>query len=484
MFSRFRNHTSAKTGPCLQLYNTASSRLEDFTPHSTTGVTVYSCGPTVYDYAHIGNLRAYVFVDTLIRTLQYNHYKVIHTLNFTDFGHLSSDADNGEDKMMKGLQREGLDISLESMRLLSDRYIAAFKQDMQTLNVHPPSTYARASDYVAEQIELIEILEQKGHTYQTSDGVYFSIDTYSKYGKLGNVKVAEQNSRLEANPEKKHPADFALWKFSDMGWSSRWGTGFPGWHIECSAMALSTLGDQIDIHTGGIDHIHIHHNAEIAQCECATGKPFANYWLHNEHLQMQNVKIAKSAGTNVRLKDIQEAGYNALEFRYLLLQSHYRTPAQFSYSALDAAKQSLHKLYQHMFIDWADSDTVPVPRAFHSQVTAAINDDLNTPKVIALLYDVSKNADYSDSEKRSCLLLADTVLGLGLSLPAVEGKRLLLGHYSMDELPNEIQKCIQERENARVVKDWNLADTLRDKITAAGYQLEDTPSGPLVRHME
>ena len=441
---------------------------------------MYSCGPTVYDYAHIGNLRAYVFTDTLKRTLLYNNYEVTQTLNLTDFGHLTSDEDSGEDKMMKGLKREGMDISLKSMRMLSDQYIVAFKEDIEALEILPPTTYARASDFISEQIELITAIVEAGYTYETSDGLYFSVERYPDYGALGSVNLDKlQNSqRMAHNPEKHHPADFALWKKSDLGWESTWGRGFPGWHIECSAMAMSTLGNRIDIHTGGIDHIHIHHNAEIAQCECVTHEPFANYWLHNEHLQISGSKISKSDGDMLHLRDLTERGYSPLDFRYLLLQSHYRTPAQFSWDALDAAKQSLHRLKELLFREW-NVTPEEVPSTWQKDLHEALNDDLNTAKAIALLHRASKDATLSHGQKRAFFIEADQLLGLGF---AVEPERGLaeLGHLSLAELPAEVQTLVADREAARNLKNWPESDRLRDAIQQAGYDVTDTPAGPAV----
>lgn len=466
--------------PPLHLFNTETRSLEPFTPLKPNEVLMYSCGPTVYDYAHIGNLRAYVFVDTLKRALLYNGYSVTNTINFTDFGHLTSDEDFGEDKMMKGLKREGYDISLESMRLLSDIYIAAFKSDLETLNIVPPSQYARASDYVREQIRLIETLAEKGYTYEISDGVYFDVEKYPAYGRLGKIDIhaLKAGARVEVNTEKKHPADFALWKKAELGWDSRWGKGFPGWHVECSAMAFATLGKQIDIHTGGVDHVSIHHNAEIAQCECATGKPFARYWMHNEHLRMNDEKISKSLDNGLTMHDLLERGYTGDDYRYWLLQTHYRNPINFSFAALDAAKQGLHRLKRLVFQEWRE-ERGKLNTEIQLELVTILNDDLNTPQLIARMHDISKDEKLTKGERKILLLECDALLGIGLSDDPDEGLATL-GHLALTDLPDDITDMIQTRQAARVAQNWAESDRLRDALKLAGYEVKDGPDGPQV----
>ncbi len=479
MFNLF-SRGSNSIFPPLHLYNTATRTMEVFTPLRANDVLMYSCGPTVYDYAHIGNLRAYIFVDTLKRTLIYNGYNINHTINFTDFGHLTSDEDYGEDKMMKGLKREGYDISLASMRLLSDTYIAAFKADFETLNIIAPTQYARASDYVREQIKLIETLSEKGYTYETSDGLYFDVEKYPEYGRLGNIDIhaLKAGARVEVKTEKKHPADFALWKKGALGWESRWGKGFPGWHVECSAMAFATLGKQIDIHTGGVDHIAIHHNAEIAQCECVTGKQFSHFWMHNEHLHLSDEKISKSLGNTLFMRDLIERGYSGDDYRYWLLQTHYRTRANFSFEALDAAKQALRRLKQLVFVTWRD-ERGKLNADRQLAIISALNDDLNTPQAIALLHDIIKDESLTPGERRALLLEADALLGIGLSADPEEG-RAMLGIVALDSLPDDIQAMIDSRQAARAAQNWAESDRLRDALLLAGYSVKDTPAGPQV----
>ncbi len=479
MFNLF-NRRRESIFPPLNLFNTVTRSLEPFTPLSSKEVLLYSCGPTVYDYAHIGNLRAYIFVDTLKRTLVYNGYDVNHTMNFTDFGHLTSDEDSGEDKMMKGLKREGYDVSLASMRMLADTYIEAFKSDLDTLNIIPATQYARASDYVREQIKLIETLSEKGYTYETTDGLYFDVEKYPDYGRLGNIDIhaLKAGARVEVNTEKKHPADFALWKKGELGWDSRWGKGFPGWHVECSAMAFATLGKQIDIHTGGVDHIAIHHNAEIAQCECITGKEFAHYWMHNEHLHLSDEKISKSLGNSLIMADLIEKGYTGDDYRYWLLQTHYRTRANFSFEALDGARQALRRLKQLVFVTWKDERGKIHDDRLQS-IVAAINDDLDTPKVIALLHDIIKDDALTPGERKTLLLEADALLGIGLSDDPEEALSKL-GLVAIDSLPADIQTMIDTRQAARAAQNWDESDRLRDALAIKGYSVKDTPTGPQV----
>ncbi len=484
MFTLFKKKQKEVTFPPVTLYNTETKEVETFAPLSEKEVRMYTCGPTVYDYAHIGNLRAYVFADTVKRVLLYNGYQVNHTINFTDFGHLSSDADSGEDKMMRGLKREGMDISLESMRTLSDKYIDAFKRDIEILNILPPSQFARASEFVTEQIKLIETLDQKGYLYETSDGVYFDISKFPGYGRLGNIDIhaLQEGARVEVNSEKRHPADFAVWKKSTLGWDSAWGTGFPGWHIECSAMAFATLGKQIDIHTGGVDNMATHHNGEIAQCESATGKQFVRYWMHSEHVQIDNEKIAKSEGNSIILQTLIDRGYSGDDYRYWLLQSHYRSKTNFSYEALSAAKQALSRLKRLMFVDWKDERQTLNTEKQQEMVTI-INQDMDTPKLIAWMHDASKDETLSVGERKALLLECDALLGIGLSDDPQEGLDAL-GVIAFADLPQDIQDMVTGREAARVARNWEEADRLRDALLLKGYEVTDAPEGTQVRKVQ
>jgi cysteinyl-tRNA synthetase len=478
MFATFFRSKSPVILREVHLFNTASGAVEVFQPLSSNRVLLYSCGPTVYDFAHIGNLRSYIFSDILKRALIRNGYLVKHTINLTDFGHLTDDGDAGEDKMLKGLAREGLPHTLEAMRELSDIYIKAFIEDTEELRILPPATWARASDYIAKQISLVKTLSEKGYTYETSDGVYFDITKFPTYGVLGKIDVAALRSgaRVEINTEKRHPADFAVWKKGELGWPSRFGTGFPGWHIECSAMAMATLGKQIDIHTGGIDHISVHHNAEIAQSEAATGKPYAKYWLHNAFITIDNTKIAKSIGNTITLRHLRDRGFTGDDYRYWLLTAHYRSPVNFSWEALKGAKQALFRLKRYVYEEFAQKASLPHP-GYMEQFDTLIADDLNTPAAIAVLWDMLKDTELDNKTKCATLMAMDDVLDIGLSDPLADGVRAL-GIVGSDELTDEINALLGEREVARIAQNWIEADRLRQAIAMKGYTIEDTALGP------
>ncbi len=476
----FKKTKKSETLPEVYLYNTATSSLELFKPISDKAVTIYSCGPTVYDYAHIGNLRAYVFSDILKRTLLINGYNVRHTINITDFGHLTDDGDAGEDKMMKGLKREGLPVTLTAMRQLSDIYIDAFYDDIDSLRILPPTTWSRASDYIDSQIRLIETLHEKGYTYETSDGVYFDIQKFPAYGKLGNLDLdkIKSGARVEVNTEKHHPADFAVWKKGLLGWDSRFGKGFPGWHIECSAMAMATLGKEIDIHTGGIDHIHTHHNAEIAQCECATGKQFVRYWMHSAFLTIDNTKIAKSLGNSINFRHLVDRGFTGDDYRYWLLTAHYRSTINFSWDALTAAKQALYRLKRYVYEDYRQITGIADPK-YIERFKKLLSNDLDTPGAIALLWDITKDETLDNKTKCATIHYFDRVLEIGLSDEVDEGKKTL-GILSSSDVPKEVQELVDKREVARIARNWLEADTLREAINLKGYSVEDTPHGPKI----
>ncbi|MEK7121983.1 MAG: cysteine--tRNA ligase, partial [Patescibacteria group bacterium] len=312
----------------MKLYNTLSKKKEEFKPLKKKSVRLYTCGPTVYDFAHLGNLRTYIFEDVLKRALILNGYRIKHVMNITDVGHLTSDADEGEDKMTKALRREGKPLTLKAMKELADFYAKKFKEDIAELNILPPDIWCAASEHIKEQINLIKRLENNGYVYLTSDGVYFNVDKFKDYGRLVRLRPTDKKIQGRViNPEKKNPRDFALWKFNEkLGWKSPWGKGFPGWHIECSAMAMKYLGESFDIHCGGIDHIPVHHINEIAQAEAATGKKFANYWLHGNFLTLKGARMGKSKGNFLNLAEIKKNSFHPLDYRYLVLTAHYRSP--------------------------------------------------------------------------------------------------------------------------------------------------------------
>ena len=452
----------------IKLYNTLSRSVEMFSPLKKGVVSMYHCGPTVYDYAHIGNLRAYVFADVLRRVFEYNSYEVKQIINITDVGHLVSDGDAGEDKMTKALKREGKPLTLESMREVATFYFERFTEDLTSLNAEPPQAFPRASDHIQEDIEIVKMLETNGFTYTTSDGVYFDIAKFPAYGKLGNISLEslKDGARVEINPEKRNPADFTLWKFNaKLGWDSPWGTGFPGWHIECSAMARKYLGQPFDIHTGGIDHIPVHHNNEIAQSEAAFGTPLANYWMHGAFVTLADGKMAKSAGGFITLKSLEDDMISPLAYRYWLLTAHYRSPVNFSPEAVRGAQNALIKLMTTMS---NLPDGGAVSEAYKARFTAYINEDLGTAQAIALAWELLKDSGVSDADKRATILDFDRVFGLKLgSLAPIEEEKI----------PLEIQALVDAREEARKAKEWEKADALRAEIEDRGYTVSDTQSG-------
>ncbi|PIR82259.1 cysteine--tRNA ligase [Candidatus Kaiserbacteria bacterium CG10_big_fil_rev_8_21_14_0_10_59_10] len=463
--------------PPLYLHDTLRGEKVLFEPYEGKPVRMYNCGPTVYGRQHIGNLSMFVFTDVLRRTLEYNGFTVDQVINITDVGHLTSDEDEGEDKMTKGLQREGLPLSLENMRALGEKYTTLFLEDLQTLNIDTNRIrFPRASDHIPAQIAMIQALEEKGYAYVGTRGVYFDTTRFPEYGKLGGIDLAglKAGARVKETGDKRNPIDFLLWKFDKtLGWPSPWGKGFPGWHIECSAMARSLLGSRIDIHTGGIEHIPVHHNNEIAQTEAATGKrPFSRFWLHRAHVSLEGVKIAKSEGNVLYLLDIVDRGYDPLALRYLFLQAHYRKPSNFSWEALGAAQQSLTRLRAAYAASVPPEDAkgsaLPYERDFHLHV----NNDLDTPGALAVVWGLVRDKAVAPSAKRSALQRFDSVLGLSLEEVAPAAT------ITTDELPERVRTMLEEREAARKKKDWLRADMLRDKILNAGYTLEDTPSGP------
>jgi cysteinyl-tRNA synthetase len=475
--------SSQKTPPpALTLHNTLSGKNEQFIPLSRGAVLMYSCGPTVYDHVHIGNLRSYVFADILKRTLKAHGYKVKHTINLTDFGHLTDDADQGEDKMTVALKRLGKTFSIESMKEVAAIYTASFKEDMDALGNLPPTTYAPASEYIVKEIALVKTLVEKGYTYETSDGIYFDIEKFPQYGKLGNIDIhaLKDGARVAVNQEKRHPADFAVWKKSPLGWKSPWGHGFPGWHIECTAMIFATLGKQIDIHTGGIDHIHTHHNGEIAQAEAATKKvPYVKYWMHNAFITIDATKVSKSLGNGIRLTQLKDRGYNPLVYRYWLLGGHYRSQMNFTFEALDGAKQAWFRLRRYMYEEWKAAKGGTVSPQYWEQFFAALSDDLDTPKGLAILWNVVNDKNLLVKDKVATLRKMDTLLGIGLSEP-ISSAIKSLGVIKVESLPQEVRALIAEREDARNAKEWERADAARHQLNLAGYMVEDTPNGPRV----
>ncbi|MEH6435040.1 cysteine--tRNA ligase [Massilia sp. DD77] len=452
----------------LMLYDTYERALRPFHPLQAGRAGLYACGPTVYDYAHIGNLRTYLFGDTLRRVLELNGYAVRHIINITDVGHLTSDADTGEDKMEKGARRTG-----RSAWDIAAYYTAAFQQDIGLLGIRAPAMWARATGHIPEQIAFIEEIERQGFAYRTGDGIYFDTARLPAYGHLARLNIAGQRAghRVELG-DKRSPTDFALWKFSTAGeqrqmeWDSPWGRGFPGWHIECSAMSAKYLGALFDIHIGGEDHIPVHHSNEIAQHEACHGHAPARYWLHGAFLQLESGdKMSKSDGGFLRLATLVERGFEPLAYRYLVLTAHYRSPLAFSWPALQAAQTALNRLRQavHALPQGGEADS-----AYREAMLAELNDDLNTPRALALAWDVMKSS-LDGKAKRATIAWLDEALGLGLEAwrPATV------------EVPQAVKDLIAARAQARSEKRWKDADALRLAIEKAGFIMRDTPDGPV-----
>ncbi len=460
----------------ILLTNTLTRKKEAFEPITPGRAGIYTCGLTVYNYAHIGNLRAYVFSDVLKRVFLYNNYEVKHVMNITDVGHLTSDDDEGEDKLEAGARREG-----KSVWEIVEYYTRAFLEDMKALNIIKPDVLCRATDHIEDMIDMIGKIEANGYTYVAGGNVYFDTSKLKDYGKLAGLKRDEEaaRSRVEADPYKRNPFDFVLWftryKYHNhaMQWDSPWGRGFPGWHIECSAMSSKYLGERFDIHTGGIDHVPIHHANEIAQSEAAFGHEWVNYWLHNEFLIIGNdEKMSKSLGNFIRLQNLVNQGYDPLDYRYYLLGAHYRKKLAFSLEALDAAKNAMKRIrtkvaeIKTVESEQYDSDAFDkMNRSF----LEAVNDDLNTPKALAALWRVLDSEQLSSSTKLKTAEEFDRVLGLKL----VDTKEV--------EVPEEVLLLAEERLNARRARNWEKADKLRDKIIKLGYEIMDRKDGYEIR---
>lgn len=457
----------------LYLYNTLARSKELFSPIQAESVGLYTCGPTVYNYAHVGNLRAYLFEDILKRVLTYNGFKVKHVMNITDVGHLTGDRDMGEDKMEKGAQREG-----RTAWDIAEHYTQAFKKDLVHLNIIEPGIWCRATDTIPEQIALIEVLEGKGFTYRTSDGIYFDTSKFKDYAKLSrqNRDALQEGARVEKNLEKQNPTDFALWKFSPEGakrqmeWDSPWGIGFPGWHIECSAMSMKFLEDQRDIHCGGTDHIDVHHTNEIAQSEAATGKKFFNFWMHGEFLNIQGgKKMAKSEGNFLTLENaFIKNDIDPLVYRYASFHSHYRKPMEYSDDSVAAAGNGLRNLRGQVsrLVAKAGATRAPVHAGFKEKFLTQLNDDLNMPRALAVMQELLK-ADIDDAGKLATIREFDAAI-LGLELDREE---------VADPLPEEVLKLMALREKARNDKNWAESDRIRDQIQAMGYAVQDGKEG-------
>lgn len=455
----------------LKFFNTLTRKKGEFKAIKDRKVGMYTCGPTVYDYAHIGNLRAYIFADVLKRALLYNGYEVKHIMNITDVGHLTGDRDMGEDKLAKTAAKLN-----KTAWEIASFYTDAFLHDIKELNILLPSRFPKATDHIKDMIALVRELEKKGFTYRTSDGIYFDTSKLSDYGKLAKLDLEglKEGARVEINEEKRNPTDFALWKFSHddakhrhMEWESPWGIGFPGWHIECSAMSSKYLGQPFDIHTGGADHIPVHHTNEIAQSEAAKGLPLANFWMHSEFVLIDESRMGKSEGNLITLEELKNRGYSPLAYRYFVLQGHYRSKLNFIREAMDGAQNALDNLY-------ASTASAAKPKIgcaeFEKEFFTAIDDDLDTPKALAVMWNMV-NSDYPPEAKLQSLLEFDKILGLSIRETWEELRR---------PVPEEVQNLVEERERARKDENWPRADKIREKIEKSGYEIKDTESGPKV----
>ncbi len=455
----------------LKLYNTLTRKKEIFKPLSPAHVGMYSCGPTVYWYQHIGNLRTYIFNDILKRVLLYNNYKVKHIINVTDVGHLTSNADEGEDKIEKAAKKEG-----KTAKEITEFYLKVFQDDLKKLNIFPPTKWTKATENIKEQIELIKKLEKEGYTYKTSDGIYFNSVKFKDYGKLARLKIEnlKAGKRIPLG-EKKHKTDFALWKFSSpeekrqQEWHSPWGIGFPGWHIECSAMSMKYLGKTIDIHTGGQEHIQVHHTNEIAQSEAATKKQFVRYWLHAAWLlDKKGEKVSKSTGGLYTLSELEEISYAPLDFRYLCLLTHYKKPLRFALENLDAAKSTFEKIKRKIIeIKKEEHKGKDLTEKYETQFLNSINDDLNIPKAVQIFHKCLDDFNFDAKKKIKLLEKFDKILGL--SIKGIKEEKI--------KIPNEVRELLEKRETARKNKDFAEADALRQQIKEKGYSIEDTPAG-------
>jgi len=468
----------------LTLYNTLTRKKEEFKPIRKDEVGLYTCGLTVYNYAHIGNLRTYIFEDVLKRVLIYDGYKVTHVMNITDIGHLTSDADTGEDKMVREAKKEG-----KTVWEIADHYTKAFENDLKQLNIIPPDYHVKATAHIQQMIDLIKRLEEKGFTYIADGNVYFDISKFPEYGKLGriNIKSLKPGARIEVDSAKKNPLDFVLWftksKFDDqeMKWDSPWGRGYPGWHVECSAISMNYLGETFDIHCGGIDHIPVHHTNEIAQSEAATGKKFVNYWLHAEFLIMNEEKMSKSKGEFLTLTKLKEMGYSPMVYRYFCLGAHYKQPLTFSDEAIETAKSAYNRLI-NILIEMKKNRTESKPnleyvKKIKRDFSNKINNDLNMPEALAVMWQVLRTNEIGNLEKYDLVFEFDRIFGLNLD----RAEQVLEEEARQKVDVQLVEQLIKEREDARKSKDWAKSDEIRNRLSGMGVEVRDSAEGTFWR---
>lgn len=457
----------------LRLYNTLTKKKEEFVPIDKENniVTIYTCGPTVYNYAHIGNMRTYIFMDTLRKILKYNGYKLNHVMNITDVGHLTSDADEGEDKMSKSAREQN-----KSVYEIAKIYTEAFFKDIHRLNISEPEHIVKATDHIKDMEEYVKEIIKNGYAYETSKGIYFDTSKLPTYGELSRIKIDNQKAgaRVDVDKEKKNPLDFALWikapKEHIMKWDSFAGLCYPGWHIECSAMSRKYLGEKFDIHTGGVDHIPIHHENEIAQSKGATGKNPANIWMHVEFLLIDNGKMSKSLHNVYTLDDLEKRGIEPLAYRYFTYTSHYRNKLNFTWDGIKSCQVSLDRLRELVNSHKGLNNDIKeeLLKDFENRFMEAINDDLNMPVAISIVWELAK---YSVKSNKiyELIMKFDSILSLDLNKVKKDNKNV--------EVPNEILELLEQRKKARESKDYALSDTLRDKIKEKGYIVKDTKEG-------
>ena len=458
----------------IKLYNTLTKQKSDFIPLNGNEVRIYSCGPTVYSYAHIGNFRAYTFVDNLRRTLEYNGYTLKHVMNITDVGHLESDADEGEDKMEKAAKKENKD-PYEIAKFYTD----AFFKDMDRLNIERPEIIAKATDHIEDMLEFAKEIVKNGYGYETSKGIYFDISKLDKYPVLSNRNIEDQiaGARVDVDPEKRNPYDFAIWIKAPenhiMKWDSPWGLSYPGWHLECSAMSRKYLGEVFDIHTGGVDHIPTHHENEIAQSKGAFGKIPAKVWMHVEFLQVDGGKMSKSLGNVYTLNQLQEKGIEPLAFKLFCYTAHYRTKLNFTFEGAMASQKALNRLRESYIKHKNSEEDIEEYKIeeYKEKFLEAINDDLNFPLAMSIIWEIARNEKQSN-KIAELLLQFDRVLGLDLK----NSEKYIENQKNID-LPEEITELLEKRKQARNEKNWDLSDKLRDELNEKGYIVKDTKTG-------
>ena len=454
----------------IYLYNTLTKKKEKFETINQNEVKMYSCGPTVYSFAHIGNFRTYVFMDSLRRVLKYNGYKMNHVMNITDVGHLTSDADTGEDKMEKAARKEGKD-PYEIAKFYTD----IFMKDIKQLNIDMPEIVTKATDNIPEMLEMVQEIIDNGYGYETSTGIYFDVSKLDKYPVLSNnsVEGQEAGARIEVDPEKRNPYDFAIWikspKNHIMKWDSPWGKSYPGWHIECSAMGRKYLGENFDIHTGGVDHIPVHHENEIAQCKGSFGHNPANFWMHCEFLLVDGGKMSKSLGNIYTLDELQEKGVEPLAYKLFCYSSHYRNKLNFTFEGAKASQVALNRLRQGFANHKNGNQDIndKTIQEFEERFHKAINDDLNMPAAMSIVWEVIRS-DVKSAKLAKLLLKFDTVLGLKIDQ---------MPKNNNAELPKEIKQLVEQRNIARENKNWAESDRLRNELQTKGYSVKDNKEG-------